>query len=86
MTKAESPVVGGKTIDEWDRLWTPVPGGLGQYHPDLRSKVGLYRVCRDGKVMALGSGVKVVATMDGRDDRHACLEIENGHQVTRQRI
>jgi hypothetical protein len=48
--------VGGKTIEEWDRLWTAVPGGLAKYHSNLRSKVGLYRVCRNGKVMALGQG------------------------------
>lgn len=56
MTKSQSPLIGGKTVEEWDRLWRPVEGGLRQHHPKLRHQVGLYRVSRKGQIMAIGAG------------------------------
>ena len=47
---------GDKTRAQWDRLWVRVPGGLKEYQPDLRYKVGLYRVLLNGVVMAIGTG------------------------------
>jgi hypothetical protein len=38
-------------------LWTPVPGGLRHYHPELRDEVGLYRVLLGRQITALGTGV-----------------------------
>ena len=57
MTKVQSSPLGGKRIEEWDRLWEPVPEGLTRYHPELRHKVGLYRVFLGNKISALGTGV-----------------------------
>jgi hypothetical protein len=57
MTKIQAPLIGGKLIEEWDRLWEPVPEGLRRYHPALRHKVGLYRVILGNKISALGTGV-----------------------------
>lgn len=57
MTKVQSSPIGGKRIEEWDRLWEPVPEGLTRYHPELRHKVGLYRVFLGNKISALGTGV-----------------------------
>lgn len=56
MTKSQSPLIGGKTVEEWNRLWRPVEGGLRHHHPQLRHQVGLYRVSRKGQIMALGAG------------------------------
>lgn len=56
MTKSESPLIGGQTVEEWNRLWKPVEGGLRLYHPKLRHQVGLYRVSRKGQIMAIGAG------------------------------
>lgn len=58
MTKVQSPLIGGKRLEEWDRLWEPVPGGLMRYHPELRGKVGLYRVLWGREITALGTGVE----------------------------
>lgn len=55
-TKTKEPLIGGKSVEEWDRLWTPVPGGLADYHPDLRPVVGLYRTRLGKRVTALGTG------------------------------
>lgn len=56
MTNIESPLVGGKTIEEWDRLWVHVEGGLRAYQPKLRHSFGLYRVSQRAQIMAIGSG------------------------------
>lgn len=56
MTKSQSPLIGGKTVEEWDRLWRPVEGGLRRHHPKLRHQVGLYRASRKGQIMAIGVG------------------------------
>ena len=56
MTEHRAPLIGGKTLEEWDRLWVPVEGGLKLYHPSLRYKVGLYRVSWRGQITALGTG------------------------------
>lgn len=57
MDSVEPLLIGGKTIEEWDRLWTPVVGGLEIYHPELRHVVGLYRISRHGEITAIGTGV-----------------------------
>jgi hypothetical protein len=56
MQNIESPLIGGKTIEEWDRLWTKVEGGLKHYHPALRHSVGLYRLRLDGQIVVIGTG------------------------------
>jgi hypothetical protein len=56
MQSNDGPLIGGKTLEEWDRLWTKVEGGFQHYHPELRHVVGLIRVSRDGQIMALGTG------------------------------
>ena len=55
MTSDQPLSIGGKTIDEWDQ-WVKVPGGLDDYQPQLRYKVGLYRVLDSGRIVALGTG------------------------------
>lgn len=57
MTKSMKETrIGGKTVEEWDSLWEPVPGGLAEYHPHLRPVVGLYRTRLGDRVTALGTG------------------------------
>lgn len=56
MTNIELPLIGGKTIEEWDRSWVKVDGGLKHAQPTLRWKVGLYRVSLRGEIMAIGKG------------------------------
>jgi hypothetical protein len=56
MTKPNPPLIGGKTIEDWDRGWVPVEGGPTVYHPHLRHKVGLYRMMLGREVMAIGAG------------------------------
>lgn len=50
------PLIGGKTIDEWDQLWVPVPNGLRQHQSHLTEAVGLYRYILNRQTMALGTG------------------------------
>ena len=57
MPDVELSAIGGKTIEEWDRLWVPVDGGLKFDQPKLRHQVGLYRVSLKGQIMAIGTGV-----------------------------
>jgi hypothetical protein len=56
MTSDQPLSIGGKTIDEWDRLWVKVAAGLDNYQPKLRYGVGLYRVFYNGQIVALGTG------------------------------
>lgn len=56
MTNIEPPSIGGKTIEEWDRSWVRVDGGLKRPQPNLRHQVGLYRASLKGQVMAIGAG------------------------------
>jgi len=56
MTNDQPLLIGGRTIEEWDRLWVKVDGGLDSYHRPLRYKVGLYRISCKGQIMALGTG------------------------------
>ena len=48
------PMIGGKSLDEWDEEWVDVPGGFGVKHPQLTGMSGLYRGDQGGKVMVLG--------------------------------
>lgn len=56
MSDVEPPLIGGKSIEDWDRLWARVDGALHHYQPKLRHKVGLYRISRDRQIMAIGVG------------------------------
>lgn len=56
MTNVQSRLIGGKTIEDWDRLWLGVDGGLKRHQPQLRHNVGLYRISCKGQIMALGAG------------------------------
>lgn len=56
MQKTEPSKIGGKTVEEWDRQWVPVAGGLKHHQPKLNDTVGLYRVSFKGQIMALGTG------------------------------
>lgn len=56
MQNMESLLIGGRMIDEWDRLWTKVEGGFQHYHPELRPVVGLIRASRDGQIVFIGTG------------------------------
>jgi hypothetical protein len=50
------PLTGGRTFEEWNHLWIPVPYGLKYYQAHLTNDVGLYRYVLNGRVMALGLG------------------------------
>ncbi len=56
MTNVQSRLIGGKTIEDWDRLWLRVEGGLKHNQPQLRHEAGLYRMSLKGQIMALGAG------------------------------
>ena len=56
MQNIESLLVGGKSIENWDRLWSTVEGGFRHYHPELRPVVGLYRVWFKGQIVVIGTG------------------------------
>ncbi|RZJ43944.1 MAG: hypothetical protein EON87_11055 [Brevundimonas sp.] len=56
MKTNEMRLHGDKALTEWEPLWVRVPDGLKEYQPDLRYKVGLYRVLLNGIVMAIGTG------------------------------
>lgn len=56
MTNIEVPLIAGKTLEEWDREWAKVPGGLTQRQKQLRPDVGLFRMLLNGQIVALGSG------------------------------
>ncbi len=56
MTKVEPSPIGGRAVEDWDRLWVTVDDGLKDYQPSLRNRVGLYRVSRNGVTMAIGTG------------------------------
>lgn len=81
MNNLEPLLIGGKTIEEWDRLWAPVVGGLRQYQPSLRHKVGLYRVSLNGQIMALGSGTDKAGGLGKRlsDFRRQSPSARNHH-------
>lgn len=56
MTNSEAPLIGGKSLEDWDRGWNAVDQGLTQLQSHLRDKAGLYRILRNGRIMALGVG------------------------------
>ncbi len=56
MKNVQPPLIAGRTIQDWDKLWVDVDGGLKCYHPALRHKVGLYRILLNGQVVAIGTG------------------------------
>jgi hypothetical protein len=56
MTNTEAPLIGGKSLEEWDRGWNTVEHGLTRLQSDLRDKAGLYRIRHNGRIMALGVG------------------------------
>lgn len=58
MTNSQSLRIGGKSVEEWDRLWKPVEGGLKHYHPELRHRIGLCRFLLGGTVMAIAAGTE----------------------------
>ena len=46
----------GRTLDEWNRLWVRMPGGLMIPHHALGTRVGLFRLSLDGQFMVVGTG------------------------------
>lgn len=60
MTKQQTPpLIGGKTIDEWDADWTALKGGLRERHHHLDGLLGLYRLTLKGQDMAIGTGIDI---------------------------
>jgi hypothetical protein len=51
----ERPLIGGKSIEEWDQQWVRVDGDLKCYHPELRHAVGLYRLWLNGQIVVIGT-------------------------------
>ena len=56
MTNIKPLVIGGKTLEDWDREWVQLDGGLRQPHPKLRYTVGLYRASLGGQIVVIGTG------------------------------
>lgn len=60
MTKHETPpLIGGKTIDDWDAEWTALKGGLRERHHHLDGLLGLYRLTLKGQDVAIGTGIDI---------------------------
>jgi hypothetical protein len=66
MTNIQPLLIGGKTIETWERLWREVDGGLKHHQRQLRYKVGLYRFTLKGQIMAIGVGTERVAGLAKR--------------------
>lgn len=66
MKKVEPHLFDGKTLEEWDRLWAKVDGGLKHHQSQLRYKVGLYRFTLKGQIMAIAVGTERVAGLAKR--------------------
>jgi hypothetical protein len=56
MNNLQAPLIAGRTLEEWNRLWVLVPGGLTFRHRALGTKVGLFRLSLDGQIMVVGTG------------------------------
>lgn len=56
MTKDQTPLIGGKTVEEWNQSWVRVPGGLERHQSHLTQEVGLYHYTLKGQSKALGTG------------------------------
>ena len=54
--KAEPKLIGGRTVEEWDRMWVKVPEGLTRHQSHLRASVGLYRLILKGQTVVIGTG------------------------------
>ncbi len=50
----EDTPIDGKSVGEWNRSWVHLPGGLFNLPPELRDRVGLYRVRLAGDVRFIG--------------------------------
>jgi hypothetical protein len=82
-----------KTLNECDQPWVKVEGGLTEYKPELRRKVGLYRVLRGRRIMFIGMGVEKKGGLakrlsdlhrtspSGRDYRAGRLIYEHRHSL-----
>ncbi len=47
-------------------MWVKIDGGLKHHQPQLRYKVGLYRVTLNGQIMVIGVGTERVAGLAKR--------------------
>ena len=56
MTNLPSPLIGGKTIQEWNQCGVRVPDGLKRHQSHLTEEVGLYHYTLKGQSRALGTG------------------------------
>lgn len=56
MNNRQTPLIAGRTLDEWNRLWVRLPGGLMIPHHALGTKVGVYRLSLDGQITVVGTG------------------------------
>jgi hypothetical protein len=50
----KSPLIAGKTLDEWRSEWHPVEGGLLQSHAELQGLLGIFRVSHNGAPVYIG--------------------------------
>lgn len=56
MNNRQTPLIAGRPLDEWNRLWVRLPGDLMVPHHALGTKVGLFRLSLDGQIMVVGTG------------------------------
>lgn len=56
MNSLQTLLIDGLTVEEWDRGWVRLPGGLMVPHRVLGAKVGLFRLSLDGQIMVVGTG------------------------------
>lgn len=70
MTHTESLLIGQKAIEEWDREWKLVAGGLKAYQPKLRRIVGLFRVRRGSQIMFIGQATELKGGLAKRLSDH----------------
>lgn len=60
-----APLIGGKTLDQWDLEWQTVEGGFHSYRK-FRGMAGLYRVTEGGVITAIGKGAGMFDRLDKR--------------------
>lgn len=58
MKNDKPKLIGPMTLSEWDQKWVKVEGGLTVPQPQLRRKIGVFRVRLNGRVMFVGKVVE----------------------------
>jgi len=93
--EGKSPLIGGKTLSEWDLKWKRLEGGFRIVHSDLSKKVGLFRARLGSHIIAIGVGRELDngglrkrlsdfrrISKSGRDHKFGLFINEHLHELT----